>query len=77
MNSHLSWQLVDGIAAELGAEAPARAKWRQAGRGVPPAWQIKIMQTLLNRGVPVSINDFSHLPPNPGRITSPVSDRAA
>ena len=56
----LTWQLVDDIAAELGAKDYARAKWRQ--RSVPPVWRIKITQTLLARGVPIALNDFDRLP---------------
>ncbi len=77
MSNHLSWQLVDSVAADLGAKPEASAKWRQPDRGVPAAWQIKIMGELMARGVPVSINDFRRLPPNPGRIATHVSGEAA
>lgn len=64
----LNWRLVDSIAAELGAKPEARAKWRQ--RHVPPEWRIKITQTLMSRGVPISLSDFDELPQNPGRIAA-------
>lgn len=66
----LTWQLVDDIAAELGANKEARLKWRQPNRGVPPIWRIKITQTLMARGVPIALNDFDRLPENPGRIAA-------
>lgn len=55
----LTWPVIDEIAAELGAQKPALAKWRQ--RGVPAAWKIKITQTLMSRGVPVALGDFDRL----------------
>lgn len=70
MAIHLTWKLVDEVASELGATEPARLKWRQKGRGVPPVWQIKIAQELMERGVPVSLNDFAGLPENPGRVAA-------
>lgn len=66
----LTWQLVDDVAAELGAGDAARRKWRQSGRGVPADWRIKITQSLMARGVPVSLADFEKLPENPGRIAA-------
>lgn len=66
----LTWRVVDEIAAELGVKEHARAKWRQAGRGVPAQWQIKITQALLARGVPVALADFERLPETPGRIAA-------
>lgn len=70
MANHLTWQLVDSIASDLGVAEPARAKWRQKGRGVPAQWQIKIARELMTRGVPVSLDDFARLEPNPGRIAA-------
>jgi len=70
LENTLTWRLVDEVAAELGAKDPARAKWRQAGRGVPADWKIKITQALLARGVPVALSDFDRLPENPGRIAA-------
>ena len=70
MANPLTWQLVDSIAGELGAKEPARAKWRQAGRGVPPAWQLRITRELMRRGVPVSLDSFAELVTNPGRIAA-------
>lgn len=66
----LTWRIVDDIAAELGANQSARLKWRQAGRGVPAEWKIKITQALMARGVPVALADFEMLPENPGRIAA-------
>lgn len=70
MANHITWQLVDSIAAEMGAKAQARFKWRQSGRGVPAAWQIKIARELMARGVPVSLDDFDKLEAKPGRIAA-------
>lgn len=70
MAIQLTWNLVDATAAELGAKEPARLKWRQKGRGVPPAWQIKIVGALMAKGVPVSLADFNSLPETPGRIAA-------
>ena len=50
--------LIDDIAKELGASAEARKKWRQAGRGVPPAWQIKIVARAAELGEDVAFGDF-------------------
>ena len=66
----LTWQIVDNVAAELGVKEPARLKWRQPGRGVPPVWQLKIARSLMERGVPVSLDDFAKLETNPGRIAA-------
>jgi hypothetical protein len=66
----LTWRIVDDTASELGAKQEARAKWRQAGRGVPAEWRIKITQALMARGVPISLSDFDRLPENPGRIAA-------
>ena len=70
MNSNITWQIVDSIAAELGAKPAARFKWRQSGRGVPALWRIKIVQELMRRGVPVSLDDLAGLPVKPGRIAA-------
>jgi hypothetical protein len=66
----LTWRIVDDIAAELGAKPEARAKWRQAGRGVPAEWRIRITQAMMARGIPVALSDFDRLPENPGRIAA-------
>ena len=70
MANHLTWALVDGVAADLGATEAARLKWRQKDRGVPAVWQIKIANELMRRGVPVALADFASLPENPGRIAA-------
>ena len=70
IDNTLNWRLVDSTAAELGAKPEARAKWRQAGRGVPAEWKIRITQALMTRGVPVALSDFDRLPENPGRIAA-------
>jgi hypothetical protein len=66
----LNWRVVDDIAAELGAQKEARAKWRQAGRGVPAEWKIRITQAMMARGIPIALSDFDQLPENPGRIAA-------
>jgi len=66
----LTWKLVDDTAADLGAQEFARQKWRQRGRGVPPAWRIKIIAALMAKGVPAALGDFERLPENPGRIAA-------
>lgn len=70
MANHLTWSLVDEVAASQGATEAARFKWRQPKRGVPPSWQIKIARELMQRGIPVSLDDFARLPVNPGRIAA-------
>lgn len=70
MTNHLTWQLVDAVAADLNASESARLKWRQQGRGVPAKWQLRIARELMTRGVPVSLGDFASLEPNPGRIAA-------
>lgn len=70
MANHLTWKLVDETAAELGATEAARLKWRQAGRGVPAEWQIKIADLLRSRGVSFDFSEFASLPANPGRIAA-------
>ena len=67
MAETLTWEVVDTVAAELGVKRWARLKWRQ--RGVPPEWRIKITQTLMARGVPVSLSDFDRLPES-GRMAA-------
>lgn len=66
----LNWRMVDDIAAELGAKDYARLKWRQAERGVPSKWRIRIAQALMAKGVPIALSDFDSLPENPGRIAA-------
>ena len=68
MENHLTWALVDSEAASLGAEAETRRKWRQPGRRVPFEWRLRIIESLMARGLSVSAADFDALPPNPGRI---------
>ena len=70
MANHLTWQLVDNVAADLGAQESARLKWRQKGRGVPAQWQLKIARELMVRGVPISLDDFAKLVSTPGRIAA-------
>ena len=65
--SNLTWKIVDDVAGNLGASDAARAKWRQRGRGVPPAWRIRIVQDLMASGTPVSLADFDKLPLTTGR----------
>lgn len=61
---------MDQTAEALGANDAARRKWRQAGRGVPSIWRIKIVESLLSRGVPVALADFDKLESTPGRIAA-------
>lgn len=68
MASNLTWKLVDDTAGELGVGSDARLKWRQ--RGVPPKWRIQILETLMQRSVPVSLADFDTLELTPGRIAA-------
>lgn len=70
MTNHLTWQLVDSVAADLGAGESARLKWRQEGRGVPSKWKLDIARELMARGVPVALGDFDNLEPKPGRIAA-------
>jgi hypothetical protein len=70
MANHLNWKIVDETAAELGVSEAARLKWRQAGRGVPAEWQIKIVDVLRSRDLVVAFADFDALPANPGRIAA-------
>lgn len=70
MANHLTWKLVDEIAADLGVSEAARLKWRQAGRGVPAEWQIKIADVLRAKKVAFDFADFAALPANPGRIAA-------
>lgn len=66
----LTWQIVDATAADLGAEASARLKWRQRGRGVPAIWRIKISERLKADGVHIELSAFDALPETPGRIAA-------
>jgi len=68
MANHLTWAVVDEVAAGLGVAEPTRLKWRQPGRGVPSAWRIRIVDVLAARGITVTFAEFDTLPENPGRI---------
>ena len=68
MQSNLTWKLVDDTAVELGVEKEARLKWRQ--RGVPSKWRIRILETLMQRSIPISLADFETLELTPGRIAA-------
>lgn len=70
MANILTWKVVDDAAAELGVSQDARLKWRQAGRGVPPAWRISIVERLARDRVSVAFADFDALPETPGRIAA-------
>lgn len=59
MAETLTWDVVDTVAEELGAQRWARLKWRQ--RGVPYEWRVKITQRLMSQGVPISLGDFDRL----------------
>ena len=61
MNNHLTWDLVDSVADDLGALPDARRKWRV--RQVPYYWQIKIATELMRRGIAVALGDFEKLNP--------------
>jgi len=64
MTEHLSWKLIDDIAARKGVSEAARFKWRQ--RGVPPKWRIAIAQELPH----IALADFDGLELTPGRIAA-------
>lgn len=64
----LTWEIVDAIAAELGATAATRRKWRQTGRQVPTSWRIRIVEALKARGERVEFTAFDDLPPRPGKL---------
>lgn len=66
----VTWKLVDDAAAQLGATEAARLKWRQEGRGVPPAWRIRIATMLGKAGQSIALSDFDTLPSTPGRIAA-------
>lgn len=66
----LTWEIVDAIAAELGATDANRRKWRQTGRQVPDAWRIRIVNALKARGAVVEFSAFDDLPPRPGKLSS-------
>lgn len=53
--------LIDSIAKDLGASAEARKKWWQAGRGVPPSWQIKIVGKAAEIGEDLAFDDFEQM----------------
>lgn len=67
MNS-LTWETVDAVAADLGATAQQRRKWRQTGRKVPDAWRIRIAEQMKTRGEPIAFSAFDGLPPRPGKL---------
>jgi hypothetical protein len=69
-NGQLTWNVVDEIAAGLGASEVARRKWRQGGRGVPAAWRIRITEALVASGREIALSDFDRLQPNPGRLAA-------
>lgn len=64
----LTWELVDAIAADLGATPANRRKWRQTGRQVPTSWRIRIAEALKARGTAVEFSAFDDLPPRPGKL---------
>lgn len=56
VNDQLTWELVDAVAADLGAKDEARRKWRD--RGIPADWRIKIAQQLEIGGRAFTASDF-------------------
>lgn len=64
----LTWEIVDEIAAALGASAGQRRKWRQTGRQVPNSWRIRIAEKLKADGRPIDFSAFDDLPPRPGKL---------
>lgn len=64
----LTWEIVDAIAADLGASAATRRKWRQTNRQVPNNWRIRIAEVLKARGDSVDFSAFDDLPPRPGKL---------
>ena len=69
-NERITWALVDREAEALAVTSEARRKWRQAGRGVPLAWRVRIAERLASRGVFVALTDFDALPASPGRVAA-------
>lgn len=67
--SSLTWETVDEIAAELGASAGQRRKWRQTGRQVPNSWRIRIAEKMKANGEPIEFSAFDDLPPRPGKLS--------
>lgn len=67
--SSLTWEAVDEIAAELGASAGQRRKWRQTGRQVPNSWRIRIAEKMKAKGEPIEFSAFDDLPPRPGKLS--------
>lgn len=66
--STLTWKLVDDTGLQLGANQHGRMKWRQ--RGVPSKWRLLIAQSLMARGIAVTLSDFDRLERAPGRIAA-------
>ena len=57
MLNQITWSAIDATAEALGAGDHARIKWRQR-RKVPAEWQIRIVEDLRAKGVPISFADF-------------------
>lgn len=57
MLMEINWQIIDQSGARVGAKDDARRKWRER-RSVPPSWQIRIVEDLRAKGVPISFADF-------------------
>ncbi|MDK8187747.1 MULTISPECIES: hypothetical protein [Sphingomonas] len=75
--STLTWEIVDKIAAGLGASAGQRRKWRQTGRQVPNSWRIRIAEAIKGRGEPIDFSAFDDLPPRPGKLSVHSGDICA
>lgn len=75
--SRLTWEIVDTIAADLGASPQTRRKWRQTNRQVPTSWRIRIAEVLKGRGEPIDFSAFDDLPPRPGKLSVHSGDICA
>ena len=61
MQTNLTWQDVDAVAAELGVTIEARRKWRQRPPGVPYKLRIQIFEALRATGREIDFSAFDEL----------------
>lgn len=60
-----AWDLIDRCAAELGVNSETRRKWRERN-GVPPRWQVPLLQQFGKHHLIVSLDFFDNLSSSPG-----------